>query len=345
MRMGKKPHRGNRRKVNIGLVGVGRMGTYHANVLSTINNDVDFIGVYDVNKNRAHYIADKYDTRCFESLEQLLSVAEGVIVSVPTQKHYEIAKKSLLAGVHTLVEKPISRTTDEATDLVKTAQENKLIFQTGHVERFKGAVAELRKIVEDPYLVEARRLSPWINKDWDTGVVLDLMIHDIDIVLSLIKNEVLHIDAVGSVVRSGFEDVATAIIHFENGAIANITASRLSETRIRAMAVSQDKAFIYLNFESQDINIYRGSSASFFVSTSEITYKQESFVERVLVQKENALKEELQHFAHCILGRTEPIVRGTEDIRTLAITLKIIEKIYEKLPQQQSEMNKLIGSL
>ncbi|KKL96221.1 hypothetical protein LCGC14_1846620, partial [marine sediment metagenome] len=186
-------------------------------------------------------------------------------------------------------------------------------------------------IVESPYLVEARRLSPWEEREWDTGVVLDLMIHDIDIVLSLIGNGVKHIDAIGKIGRSGYEDIATAILQFENGTIANITSSRLSETRIRAMAISQPKAFIYLNFESQDIHIYRGSSTSFFVSSKEITYKQESFVERVLVQKENALKEELQHFAHCILGVTEPIVRGEDDIKTLSIALEIIEKIYEKL--------------
>jgi predicted dehydrogenase len=241
-----------------------------------------------------------------------------------------VAKKALLAGKHTLVEKPISLKVDEAEDLVKIARDRKLVFQTGHVERFKGAVTELRKIVENPYLVEARRLSPWVEREWDTGVVLDLMIHDIDIVLGLIKSELKHVDAVGEIVRSKYEDIATAILQFENGAIANITASRLSETRIRAMAVSQEKAFIYLNFESQDINIYRGASASFFTSPREITYKQESFVERVLVQKENALKEELQHFAHCIMGKVEPIVSGDDEIKTLSIALKIMSEIYEK---------------
>ncbi len=324
-------------KVKLGIIGVGRMGNYHANVLSVLNSDVDFIGVYDINMVRAHYVAKKYHTTAYETIDNLLEEAEGVCIAVPTKLHYEIAKKALLAGVHTLVEKPISGTTEEASDLVKTAAENKLIFQTGHVERFKGAVVELRKIVENPYLVEARRLSPWEDKEWDTGVVLDLMIHDIDIVLSLMQSEVKHVDAVGSIVKSGYEDIASAVLQFENGAIANITSSRLSETRIRAMAVSQFKAFIYLNFETQDINIYRGSSASFFVSSREITYKQESFVERVLVQKENALKEELLHFAHSILGRTEPIVSGEDDIKTLSITLKIIDKIHEKLLTNQPQ--------
>ncbi len=322
-------------KVKIGIIGVGRMGTYHANVLTTLNNDVEFIGVYDVNNDRAHYIMDKYNCQAFETVEQLLDKAEGVCIAVPTHSHYEVAKKALETGVHTLVEKPVASSVEEVQDLVKIAENSKLIFQVGHVERFKGAVLELRKIVEDPYLVEARRLSPWIKKDWDTGVVLDLMIHDIDIVLSLIKSRVKHIDAVGKIIKSGYEDIASAVLQFENGAIANITASRLSETRIRTMSISQDKAFVHLNFESQDINIYRGSSASFFVSQEEITYKQESFVERVLVQKENALKEEIQHFAHCILGKSEPIVTGEDDIKTLAITLKIVDKIYEKLRKLQ----------
>jgi predicted dehydrogenase len=321
----------NNKKVKLGIIGVGRMGNYHANVLSTLNNDVDFIGVHDIDSSRAAYIAEKYNSRAYEKLDHLLEEAEGVCIAVPTKLHYDISKKALLSGTHTLVEKPISNTISEASELVKIAGENKLVFQVGHVERFKGAVVELRKIVESPYLVEARRLSPWEDREWDTGVVLDLMIHDIDIVLSLIGNGVKHIDAVGEVGRSGYEDIATAILQFENGTIANITSSRLSETRIRAMAISQPKAYILLNFESQDIHISRGSSTSFFVSSKEITYKQESFVERVLVQKENALKEELQHFAHCILGVTEPIVRGEDDIKTLSIALEIIEKIYEKL--------------
>jgi predicted dehydrogenase len=319
-------------KIKVGIIGVGRMGTYHANVLTTLNNDVEFVGVYDIDSDRSAGIAEKYNTRAFDSMEGLLSSTEGVCIAVPTQLHYEIAKEALMRGVHTLVEKPVACSVEEAEDIVATAKDRGLVCQVGHVERFKGAVLQLRNIVEDPYLVEARRLSPWINKEWDTGVVLDLMIHDIDIVLSLIKSEVRHIDAVGEIVKSGFEDIASAVLQFENGAIANITSSRLSETRVRTMSISQHSAFVNLNFETQDINIYRGSSAKFFVvSQREIDYKQEFFVERVLVQKENALKEELQHFADCIVGKAEPIVTGEDDIKTLRITLEIVDKIYNKL--------------
>ncbi len=232
----------NNKKVKLGIIGVGRMGNYHANVLSILNNDVDFIGIHDIDSSRAAYIAEKYNTRVYEKLDHLLEEAQGVCIAVPTKLHYVITKKALLSGTHTLVEKPISHTISEASELVKIADENKLVFQVGHVERFKGAVVELRKIVESPYLVEARRLSPWEEREWDTGVVLDLMIHDIDIVLSLIGNGVKHIDAIGKIGRSGYEDIATAILQFENGTIANITSSRLSETRIRAMAISQPKA-------------------------------------------------------------------------------------------------------
>ena len=318
-------------RVRIGVVGVGRMGTYHANVLATMNQEIDFAGIYDIDEGRSHYFAEKYNTYTYPSMEDLLDEVDAICIAVPTKLHYEVAKKALAADVHTLVEKPISGTIEEASDLVKTAKERNLMFQVGHVERFKGAVVELRKIVENPYLVEARRLSPWIEKDWDTGVILDLMIHDIDIVLSLIKSEVSSIDCMGRRLRSGFEDIASAVLQFENGTIANITASRLSETRIRTMSISQDKAFIALDFESQNIDIYRDASASFFVSQKEITYKQESFVERVKVQKENALKEELQHFIDCILGRTEPIVSGEDDIKTLDIALRIIDRINSKI--------------
>lgn len=327
-------HKGD--KVRIGVVGVGRMGTYHANVLASMNQEIDFGGIYDIDEARSHYFAERYNTYTYQSMEDLLDEVDAICIAVPTKLHYEVAKRALAADVHTLVEKPISSTIEEAADLIRIAKERNLMFQVGHVERFKGAVVELRKIVENPYLVEARRLSPWIEKDWDTGVILDLMIHDIDIVLSLIKSEVAAIDCMGRRLRSGFEDIATAVLQFENGTIANITASRLSETRIRTMSISQDKAFIALDFESQNIDIYRGASASFFVSQKEITYKQESFVERVKVQKENALKEELQHFIDCILGRTEPIVSGEDDIKTLDITLRIIDSINNKIGEPTS---------
>jgi len=323
-------------RIKIGIIGVGRMGNYHANVLTTLNHNVEFVGVYDIDTDRSTDVAEKYGTRAFDSIEALFSDAQGVCIAVPTHLHYEIAKAALSEGVHTLVEKPVACSVAEAQDLVKTAEDRGLIFQVGHVERFKGAVLELRNIVQDPYLVEARRLSPWFNKEWDTGVVLDLMIHDIDIVLSLIKSEVSHIDAVGKSVKSSHEDIASAVLQFKNGAIANITSSRLSETRVRTMSISQQNAFVNLNFETQDINIYRGSSARFFVvSQREIDYKQEFFVERVLVQKENALKEELQHFADCIAGRADPIVSGEDDIKTLEITLEIVKGINEKMKRTQ----------
>jgi predicted dehydrogenase len=325
----KKPKRG--RKVKIGIIGVGRMGNYHANVLSTLNGDIDFIGVYDIDSARANFIADKYFTRVYETLDHLLEDAEAVCIAVPTKLHFEIAKKALLSGIHTLVEKPVCGTMQEATELVKIASEKKMIFQVGHVERFKGEVAELRRIVKTPHLVEARRLNPWEDRNFDTGVVLDLMIHDIDIVLSLIGNKVIHIDAVGKIGQSGFEDIATAILQFEDGTIANITSSRESELKAREIHISQPEAFVHLNFEINEITILRSSSTSFSVSSRDITYKNTSFIERVKVQHTNALADELGHFAQCILGVSEPIVCGEDDIRTLAIALHIAKKIYEKL--------------
>jgi len=320
-------------RIKIGVIGVGRMGTYHANVLSILNHYVDFVGVYDIDLDRARTIATKYNTVSYKKVDDLLSVADGVCIAVPTRAHYDVAKRALEAGVHTLVEKPIACSIEEATALIELAEKMGLVFQVGHVERFKGAVIELKKIVHNPYLVEARRLSPWMNKDWDTGVVLDLMIHDIDIVLSLVKSEPVHIEAAGKIIKSKYEDVATAVLQFENGAIASITASRLSEIRLRRMTVSQKNGFILLDFESQDIDIHRRASASFYVFPSEITYKQEFIVEKVKVQKENALKEELLHFAKCIIGEEEPIVKGEDDIKTLEVTLRIIESINKKIGQ------------
>ena len=326
------------RTVKVAVIGVGHLGHHHARIYTELPG-VELAAVVDVAETRRREEGGRLRVPALSDYRELLGKVDAVSVAVPTVLHHQITREFLLAGSDVLVEKPITRTLCEADDLVGIAVATGRILQVGHSERYNGGVQALAQHIHDPDFIEVHRMGPFPGRGTDVDVVLDLMIHDIDIVLGLMKSEVKHVDAVGQVVKSPYEDIATAILQFENGTIANVSASRLSETKIRAMAISQEKAFIYLNFETQDINIYRGYSPSFFVSSKEITYKQESFVERVLVQKENALKEEIQHFAHCILGKSEPIVSGEDDIKTLAIALKIIEKINEKHKEPDGRLN------
>ncbi|MCE9499805.1 MAG: Gfo/Idh/MocA family oxidoreductase, partial [Leptospira sp.] len=195
------------KKVNIGIVGVGHMGQYHVNVAKHIT-DANLVGIYDADPERAKVISEKHGTKAFSTVDEIIAASDAIVVSVPTFLHHEISKKALTKGKHVLVEKPIAETVDQARELVGLAEKNKLIFQVGHVERFNGAVLELGKIVKDPILIESRRLAPFNPRIKDVGVVLDMMIHDIDIVLNLIDSKVKYLSASGSKVVSDHEDVA-----------------------------------------------------------------------------------------------------------------------------------------
>lgn len=305
------------------------MGQYHVNVAKMLI-DVELVGIYDQDPDRAASIAEKYKTDAFSELDKLLSQVDAVIVAVPTFLHHEIAKKALSNGKHVLVEKPISETLDQAKELVSIAQEKGLVLLVGHVERFNGAVLELGKIAEHPLLIESRRMSPYNPRIKDVGVVLDMMIHDIDIVLNLVKSNVTKLCAVGTKVVSNHEDIANVLLHFENGCTANIMASRYTQAKIRTLNISQKDVFINLDFSDQEIELHRQASSDIMLLTGEIKYRQESIVEKIYVHKDNPLKLEHEHFVKCIRKETEPIVHGESDIRTLEIAHKILEEIHGK---------------
>jgi predicted dehydrogenase len=314
------------KKINIGVIGTGHMGQYHVNVSKQVT-DAKLIGIYDADPERAKLIGEKYETAHFSKVEDLLSKVDAVIIAAPTFLHYNIAKQALEAGKHVLVEKPITETVDQAREIVALATKKGLILQVGHVERFNGAILELSKIVESPMLIESRRLAPYNPRIMDVGVVLDMMIHDIDIVLNLVNSTVIELNASGSKVVSEHEDVACVVMKFENGCIATIAASRNTQSKIRTLNISDKNAYIQLDFADQEIELHRQASSNTQLSSGQIRYKQESIVEKIFVHKDNPLKQEHEHFVKCILGKAQPHVLGDNDIQTLEIAHRILKQI------------------
>ncbi|MFQ6671836.1 MAG: Gfo/Idh/MocA family protein, partial [Candidatus Tectimicrobiota bacterium] len=242
--------------VRAGVVGVGHMGRYHIAVYSELA-DVELVGVVDINEERAHQLAAQYNTTSYTDYRALFGRVDVVSIAVPTSLHYAVAKDFLRQGTHVLLEKPITKDLDQAHELFAIAEEHDVVLHIGHVERFNGAVQELKKIVEEPILIEARRLGPFQPRVEDDGVVLDLMIHDIDIVMNLVAQPIAHIAAQGVSVFSPHEDVANVQLTFEGGCVATLTASRATQHKVRTMAVTQQDAYIFLDFTDQDIHIHR----------------------------------------------------------------------------------------
>jgi predicted dehydrogenase len=312
-------------RLRAGVVGAGHMGQYHVLVYAELW-DVDLVGIADIDPDRAATIARHYDTKVFSDHRDLIGRVDFVSVSVPTEQHFHVARDLLEAGISVLVEKPITPTLDEGRELYAMARRSGAVLHVGHVERFNGAVQELMKIVDRPILIESRRLGPFAPRVQKDTVVMDLMIHDIDIVLTLVGTAPRRVTAVGAAVHSEAADVANVQIAFESGAIATITASRATEEKIRTLAITQPDAYIVLDYTDQDIQIHRRAAQEYTLSRESIRYRQASFVEHLRVHKDNPLKLEIQHLIRAVRQlRAGGVVTlaETEDLRSLAMVLEI----------------------
>jgi predicted dehydrogenase len=322
------------KRMRAGVVGAGHMGQYHLLVYAELW-DVDLVGLVDVNAELVARLAAQYDCQGFTDHRELFGKVDVVSIAVPTPLHFELAREFLQAGISVLVEKPLTTTLDDARELFRIARANGVALHVGHVERYNGAVQELRKIVANPILVESRRLGPFVPRVQHDTVVMDLMIHDIDIVLGLVDSEVRRIVASGAQVHSTRTDVANVQIVFESGTIANITASRATEQKVRTLAITQPDAYVFLDYADQDIQIHRRSASEYILNRESIRYRQESFVEHLFVHKENPLKLEILHLlnvAREVLasGRVDPTEH--DDVRSLAVALAIEDMIREGRP-------------
>ncbi|MGH7279294.1 MAG: Gfo/Idh/MocA family oxidoreductase, partial [Candidatus Rokuibacteriota bacterium] len=270
----------NGSRMRAGVVGAGHMGQYHARVYAELW-DVELAGVVDVDSDRAAAVAGQYDTLAFKDYRDLIGRVDVASVVVPTEHHYAVARDLLEAGIGVLVEKPLAASLEHARELFAIARRAGTVLHVGHVERFNGAVQELKKIVEQPILIESRRLGPFAPRAQKDTVVMDLMIHDIDIVLNLVDSPPVKISVLGSAVATDVADVATVQIAFASGTIATITASRATEEKIRTLAITQPDAYIILDYLVQDIQIHRRAAQESTPNRESIRYRQASFVEHL----------------------------------------------------------------
>ncbi len=315
-------------KLRVGVVGVGHMGRYHVGLYSELP-DVDLVGVADINHGRAYSTAQQYNTTAYTNYHDLIDEVDAVSIAVPTSLHHPVARDFLDAGVHVLLEKPIAHTMDEAQDLFELAESRNMVLHIGHVERFNGAVQELKKIVHEPLMIESRRLGPFVPRIKDDGVILDLMIHDIDIILGLVPSPIQRIQALGRSVYTGKEDLANVQICFQNGCIATLLASRATEVKVRTMAITQPNAYILLDYTDQDIRVHRQASSEHIVARGTLRYKQESFIERIFVHKDNPLKLEIKNFIDSTIHQVSRVPTVAEELHSLQVALQVLE-ILEK---------------
>jgi predicted dehydrogenase len=312
------------------------MGQYHGRVYAELW-DVDLVGVVDIDPARASAVAAQYDTAAFADHRDLVGRVDVASVAVPTEQHFHVARDLLQAGISVLVEKPITPTLDEARELYAVARRSGAVLEVGHVERFNGAVQELRKIVDRPILIESRRLGPFVPRVQKDTVVMDLMIHDVDIVLALVDSPATRIAAFGAAVHSETTDVATVQITFAAGTIATITASRATEEKIRTLAITQPDAYILLDYTDQDIQIHRRAAQEYTLNRESIRYRQASFVEHLFVHRDNPLKLEIQHLIQSmrrIRGGEDVPLAEADDLRSLAMALSIERMIRDGVAEE-----------
>lgn len=325
-------------KLPVGVVGVGHLGALHAKMYTEMES-AQLIGVYDIDRERAHAVAGEYQTKVFGSLDEILKGVSAVSIATPSSTHFGIAEKAIAAGVHVLIEKPITKTPHEAQRLIDLAGEKNVKVQIGHIERFNPALLALEKYDLHPMFIESHRLAQFNPRGTDVAVVLDLMIHDIDIIASLVKSPVEKIDANGVAVVSDSIDIANARIQFANGCVANVTASRISQRRMRKMRLFQRDAYISIDFSEGLAEVFRlvdadDATTSTTMMLGKINMGEKKIIyEQPEVREINALKYELEAFVHAIVNNTEPIVSALDGKRALEVAHAIMEKIREqKLP-------------
>jgi predicted dehydrogenase len=301
------------KRLRVGVVGVGHIGSNHARLYADIPT-AEFTAIYDIDPARANSIAKKFRVTAAKSLDEFAELVDAASVATPTNSHHEIAVPLLQRGKHLLVEKPITENPQDATELAGLAAGNRLILQVGHVERFNPVLSALETRLTHARFIEAHRLSPYPSRSTDIGVVLDLMIHDLEIILHLVRAPVQNIDAVGIPVLSKGEDIANARIRFENGCVANVTSSRISPERMRKIRVFQEDAYLSLDYEKQSGEIYR-------LVNGKITR------DKVPIEREEPLKQQLVSFIECASTGREPKVSGFQATAALGLAVEITKKI------------------
>jgi predicted dehydrogenase len=314
--------------IRVGVVGVGHLGQHHARNYYEIEG-CNLVGVADVDRKAASRIAGSFRTQAFFDYRQLIGQVDAVSVVVPTSMHYAVASEFLKAGVHVMVEKPITTTVDQARGLIELARENNLILQVGHIERFNAAVVKLQEILTNPGFIESHRLGPYDPRVRDVGVVLDLMIHDIDIILQIVRSPIVSIDAVGVPILSPRnEDIANARIKFANGCTANLTVSRVTPNKMRKIRIFQPNTYVSVDYQKQSMEVYQKVDIE---GAAEGEPKAQIVRKRLRIKKEEPLKRELMHFLNCVREGCEPAVTGEHGQNALEVAIQVVEQIHRNV--------------
>jgi predicted dehydrogenase len=316
--------------LKIGVIGAGHLGKFHINNWLEID-DVEVIGFCDTDDSNANNVVTKYNLKRFSSPDELIDNCDAVDIVAPTTYHYELCALALRKGKHVFVEKPLTNTMDEAKALLKLAVESNLKFQVGHVERFNPAFVALQNYKLEPMFIEVHRLAQFNPRGTDVSVILDLMIHDIDIILHLVKSNVSYISANGVVVLSDTPDIANVRIEFDNGCVANLTSSRISMKKMRKMRLFQKDAYIGIDFlEKKTEIISQNNTADKNVFTFDIDTgkgKKTVAIANPIVADTNAMKDELIAFKNAIINNTETPVTVLDGFRAMEVAHQILDKI------------------
>jgi predicted dehydrogenase len=337
-------------KVKVAVLGTGSLGKEHVRLYAELSavGQIELVGIHDISPETAHTIAAKHGTRAFTSVDELAAASDAVNVVTPTSTHFDLAKSLLQQGIHVLVEKPMTDNTAQAAELIRIAQQKNCVLQVGHVERFNPIFKYLETAAPEPRFIETHRLSPYPARSTDVGVVLDLMIHDLDVVLAFVKSPVASVDSVGIPVLSKSEDIANARLRFANGCVANLTVSRVSPERMRKIRVFSGGAtpsYISLDYRAQEGFIYRiarddeeESSILKKLLAAKLGVGKDSAIvsefggkrivrEAVPIAKEEPLKLELQHFVNCVREKQTPMVSGASAKRALDLAFEITSQV------------------
>lgn len=303
--------------IPIGVIGIGRMGQHHARILKELQC---LGGVSDVDEKKGEKTAKSLNTESFTSHKNLFQKVKAAVIAVPTPFHFSVGKECLEQGLHCLIEKPLCEEVSQAEELIRIAQEKNLILQVGHVERFNPAVIAAHEFIKQPKFIEVNRLGPYDPRVSHIGVVLDLMIHDLDIVLYLVNSKVKNLEAFGAKVVTEFEDIAKCRLRFENGCIVDLSASRISLEQYRKIRIFQPDAYLSIDYARKDLKIYRRKSPV-VKSFSDIEILKPS------LRQEEPLKLELEHFIQCVQEGKTPHVSGEHGRDALELGSEILAQL------------------
>lgn len=325
--------------LKIGLFGVGHLGKIHARLIKELNETFEFVGFYDPSDAHAEKAASEFGIKRFNKIEDLIQVCDCVDIVTPTLSHFDIASLAIQQGKHTFIEKPVTETTEEAEKLISFAEKSKVKVQVGHVERFNPAFKQALPYLNTPMFIETHRLAQYNPRGTDVPVVLDLMIHDLDIILSVVKSKVVRVSASGVAVVSETPDITNARIEFENGCVANLTASRISLKNMRKTRFFQKDAYVSVDFLTKETEVVKMTQVEGEPDPFDIVLdlgngkpkrKIEIFKPEIL--QSNAIKEELQSFADAINNGTTPIVSLAQGTQALQVAHQIMQKLNAAVP-------------